>query len=146
MSPPLADPLRLLSSLRALPPGLRQCLKSDSGWRLHGESGLRPGTTFYPCDHVSMIGALIPCSSTDDSKPELEGKRAHLIHDVLVERPEASRSPPPALSALDSLSKPVRTIPLQSLFLRRFSERTPATQATFFNRGTFFPPFDTAPL
>ena len=35
-----------------------------------------------------------------------ERRRAHLMDDVPVERQEASRSPPPALSALDSLSKP----------------------------------------
>jgi hypothetical protein len=45
-------------------------------------------------------------SSTDDSKPEL-GKRAHLSHGSLTGCPALTRSLPPALSARDSLSKPV---------------------------------------
>jgi hypothetical protein len=47
--PPPADPQRVVLSPLISPPGLRQSLKSDSGWRLHGESELRAGTTFYPC-------------------------------------------------------------------------------------------------
>jgi hypothetical protein len=38
------------------------------------------------------------------------------MDDVLVERPEAYRSLPPALSALDSLSKPIEPVSFKAIF------------------------------
>ena len=84
---------RSIRFLRLPPPGLWRFVTSFSGWRLRGESDPVGRHDLLSVSTRSLIEHQLLHSSTDASKPEL-GRRAHLTHGFLADRPGAIRSPP----------------------------------------------------